>query len=327
MKNTIIKFLSKPKIIIPSFAVLMIIIIGINYKNIGKAPIVDIKLENSAGMATSIANTINLSFPKSGRVEKVSIVTGQKVYKGEILAKLVSPDGEGQVAAAKGALDLAEAQYASLNLQYKNAKSQQDLIVKNAYQTLLSSGLEGIPSEQDQNTPVITGTYSCEKEGSYEIAPYQSSDSDTGLSFNYKGVETGTGAIKYDNSVPLGDCGLQIKWKHVTYFNPNTKWTIDIPNTKSSVYLANKNAYELALESRDKILSELLTTIGSDTSKTSVATAQVNAAKGAYEAALGAYQNNIITAPSDGIISFVDKDLKVGQGVVANKNIICIVTK
>lgn len=327
MKNKIIKILSKPKIVIPVYALILIVIIGLNYKNIGRAPIVEIQTANKSGLAENVANVVNLSFPKSGRIEKVSVAVGQAVHKGEILAKLVSLDGDGQVAAAKGALDLAEAQYASLNLQYKNAKSQQDLIVKNAYQTLLSSGLEGVPSEQDQNTPIITGTYSCAKEGTYEITPYQSSDSDTGLSFNYKGLETGTSSIKYDNSVPLGDCGLQIKWKHVTYFKSNVKWIIDIPNTKSSVYLANKNAYELALETRDKILSELLTTIGNNTGTTSVATAQINAARGAYEAALGAFSNNLITAPSDGTVSFIDKDLKVGQGVVANKNIISINTK
>ena len=89
----------------------------------------------------------------------------------------------------------------------------------------------------------------------------------------------------------------------------------------------NKNAYELALETRNKVLSELSKTIGSDNGDTSVAKAAVNAATGAYEAAMGAYANNIITAPYDGTISFVDKDLKVGQSIVANKNIISIITK
>ncbi len=327
MKNKIIKTLSRPKIVIPVYALILIVVIGLNYKNIGKAPIVEEQIDSKTGFTENVANTINLSFPKSGRIEKVSVALGQTVHKGEVLAKLVSPDGEGLVAQAKGALDLAEAQYASLNLQYKNAKSQQDLIVKNAYQTLLSSGLEGVPSEQDQNTPIITGTYSCDKEGKYEINPYQSGDSDTGLSATYKGLENGTLSIKYDNPVPLGNCGLQIKWKHVTYFRPDIKWTIDIPNTKSSVYLANKNAYELAKETRDKVLSELLTTIGNGEGTNSVATAQVNAAKGAYEAALGVYQNNLIVAPVDGIISFIDKDLKVGQSVTPNKNIITINTK
>ena len=81
------------------------------------------------------------------------------------------------------------------------------------------------------------------------------------------------------------------------------------------------------MENKDKVLSELLATIGTNDGEMSVAKAQVDAARGAYEAALGAYQNNIITSPVDGTISFIDKDLKLGQSVVANKNIISITTK
>ncbi len=327
MKNKIIKTLSKPKIVIPFFTIIALIVVVISYRQVGKAPVVNIIPDTNTPSISSSLNVINLAFPKSGRIESAPVVNGQEVYKGQILAKLVAPDGEGLVNQAKGALDLAEAQYASLNLQYKNAKEQQDLIVKNAYQTLLSSGLEGVPSAQDVNAPIVTGVYNCNKEGSYEIDPYQSGDSDTGYSFIYKGLESGVAGIKYSNPVSLGNCGLQIKFNKINSFNSAIKWTIDIPNTKSNVYLANKNAYELALDTRNKVLSELSKTIGSDEGVTSVAKAQVNAARGAYEAAMGAYQNNIITAPSNGVITFVDKDLKVGQSVIANKNIISITTK
>lgn len=327
MKTTIKNTLSKPKVIIPVFAIIAIITTAFAYRHTGRAPIVNIAPDiNNVNTSNSI-NTINLSFPKSGRISVVSVQNNQTVHKGDVLAKLSAPDQEGVINQTKGALDLAEAQYASLNLQYKNAKKQQDLLVDNAYQTLLSNGLEGIPSQQDLNSPVISGTYTCGKEGSYLIKPYRSVDSDTGLSFNYSGIESGTASVKYDNPIPLGNCGLQVKFKNLAYFNSETKWTINIPNTNSSVYLANKNAYNSALENKDKVLSELLVTIGSDKGDTSVARAQVDAARGAYEAALGAYQNNIITSPVDGTISFVDKDLKIGQSVVANKNIISIVTK
>ena len=327
MKNKIIKILSKPKVVIPVFAIIAIMVIAFSFNRVGRSPSVSVTLDKEGNAISNSLNIINLSFPKSGRLEQVSVISGQTVHKGEVLAKLVSDDASGQVAAAKGSLELAEAQYASLNLQYKNAKEQQDLIVKNAYQTLLSSGLEGTPSVQDANIPIISGTYSCSKEGSYEVDPYSSGDGDTGISFDYKGLESGNASLKYNNAVALGNCGLQIKFNKITSFNPNTKWTINIPNTKSSVYLMNKNAYELALETRNKVLSELSKTIGSDNGDTSVAKAAVNAATGAYEAAMGAYANNIITAPYDGTISFVDKDLKVGQSIVANKNIISIITK
>ena len=326
MKNKIIKFLSKPKTIIPIFAVIGIAVIAFSYNYIGKSPKIDFANDNNSAVATT-GNSIDLSFLKSGRVDSVSAIVGQIVHKGDVLAKLNAPDAEGALNQAKGALDLAEAQYASLNSQYATTKKQQDLIVSNAYQTLLSSGLEAVPSKQNTNVPVISGSYTCAKEGIYKIHPYASGDSDSGYSFTYSGLESGTTSVKYDNPVAFGNCGLQIKWNQSDYFDATTDWTIDIPNTKSASYTASNNAYELAKANREKVLADLSTTIGNDNADTSVAKAQVNAAKGAYEAVLGAYQNNLIIAPVDGTISFVDSNLKVGQTLNAGKPVISINTK
>jgi len=326
MKNKFLKILSKPKIIIPLVAFIGIIGIIFGYNNIGKAPVVDFDAQIETAPVFVSGNVIDLSFPKNGRIAEVLVKENQFVRKGEILAKLSAPDAEGTINQTKGALDLAEAEYALLNTQYASAKEQQDLIVQNAYRTLLSSGLEGVPDKQTTNSITISGTYTCDEEGYYEINPYRSGDNDSGFSFEYSGLENGTASVKYENSIPLGQCGLQVKFTNSSYFSSNTKWKINIPNTESSVYLSNKNAYELALKNREKTLSDLLTTIGNG-EETSVAKATVDAARGAYEAALGVYQNNLIIAPVDGMISFVDKDLKVGQSVALNKTIISITIK
>jgi pyruvate/2-oxoglutarate dehydrogenase complex dihydrolipoamide acyltransferase (E2) component len=324
MKKTLIKIFSKPKITIPVFAIFVLIVGFLVYGHIGQAPVVDLTInENNLNPTLDSNGNFSLAFPKSGRVESVLVNVGDVVHKGDILAKLSAPDQEGSVSQAKGALDLAQAQYVSLNAQYGTAKKQQDLIVTNAYKTLLSTDLAGIPDVQDSNTPIISGTYSCDKEGTYTLKPYVSGDADSGYSFNYSGIESGTASVKYENSVALGNCGLQIKFNHTNAFNQNVVWTITVPNTKSDYYLTNKNAYDLALANRDKVLSDLETNIGTD-SGTSVAKAQVEAAKGAYNAALGAYQNNLIISPAEGVVSFVDKDLKVGQSVIANKTVIGI---
>lgn len=326
MKKQFSKILSRPAIIIPMFAIIGLIVLFIEYNNIGKAPILNIVNDVNNTEVISSKN-VDLSFPKNGRIESVSVKNGDTVHKGEILAKLSSPDAEGLVSQAKGSLNLAEAQYASLNSQYATTKKQQDLIVENSYQILLSNGLEGIPDKQNKNQAIISGTYTCGKEGNYEIKPYASGDSDSGFSFNYDGLESGTSSVKYDNPVPLGNCGLQIKFTNSTYFDQNIIWIINIPNVKSPSYLANSNAYKLALENRDKILSDLSTTLGNNSSDTSVAKAQVEAAKGAYEAAVGSYQNNLIISPVDGTINFIDKNLVVGQSTTLNKTVISITTK
>lgn len=325
MKSKIIKILSKPKVVI-SFAIFIgVAVVVFGYGRVGKAPVVDLSIDE--GSYNNPGDVINLSFLKSGRISQVFAKEGQEVKKGEILVKLNAPDQEGALSQAKGSLDLALAQFASLNNQYSNTEKQQNLIVKNAYQVLLSGGLEGVPDEQTANIPpVISGAYTCGKEGSYVIEPYRSGDSDTGYSFKYSGIENGVASVKFNNAVSLGDCGLQIKFNEAN-FEGHIEWTINIPNTKSAVYLINKNNYELAKETRDKVLDELLTNIGKTDTGTSVAKATVDAARGAYEAALGAYQNNLIIAPTDGVINFVDKNLIEGQSVTAGRNVISITVK
>jgi multidrug efflux pump subunit AcrA (membrane-fusion protein) len=316
------QLLSKPKSFLPIFALVVLVLSAVLYRNIGIAPGIPANIGVADSLTTPDGN-ISLSFAKNGRVEAVLVKERDFVKKGEVLARLSAPDALGTVNQAKGALALAQAQYASLNVTYANTKNQQDTMVDNAYKILLSSALEGTPSIQDSNVPVISGTYTCGKEGVYILKPYSSGDNDTGFSFNYSGLETGTAGVKYDNPVPLGVCGLQIKFIHVTNFNANTVWTINIPNTKSSVYLANKNAYDLAVSTREKILADISTQIG-NSNDSSVAKAQVDAALGAYQAALGAYQNNIITSPVDGTVTFIDPNLKTGQSVIAGKSVISI---
>lgn len=56
----------------------------------------------------SSGSNISLSFPKNGRVKEVLVENGQKVYKGQILAKLSAPDSEGAVKPSKRSLETSE---------------------------------------------------------------------------------------------------------------------------------------------------------------------------------------------------------------------------
>jgi len=312
----------KPKIIIPIAALIALVAGVLLYGKVGVPPTV--VLPDTSLQQIVSGSEVRLSFPKIGRVEEVLVSAGETVRKGQVLARLADPQVQGAITQAKGALDLARAQYALLNNQYSTTKKQQDLLVENAYRTLLSSGLEGVPDKQDATAPIISGSYACSKEGSYTLKPYASNDNDSGYSIQYSGLEQGVIGVKYDNPVSLGSCGLQVKFTPGSRINTSVTWTILIPNTHSTSYLANKNAYDATVSAREKVLADLAATIG-ESNESSVAKAQVSAAEGAYAAAAGAYQNNVITAPADGTISFVDEDLKVGQAVVANKTLITIV--
>jgi len=330
MKSTFLKTFIKPSVIIPIAAVTAIVIGAFVYRMVGRAPVVDLGTsvsDPSAEIVNATATSTNLAFPVGGRVLTVSVAEGDHVTKGEVLATLDNGTALGALNQAKGALELAQTQYASLDLQYKNTKTQQDQLVENAYRTLLSSGLQAraITGGDYGHLPTITGTYTCDQEGSYIITPYASS-SLNGYSYDFSGLESGTGEVNYNDAVPFGKCGLSIQFSQG--FLANVKWEIDIPNTQSSSYTANKNAYDLAVTTRDQVLSQLAANLGQDGSgAANVSQAAVDSAEGAYQSALAAYNNTIITSPVNGTVSFVNEDLKVGQVVSLNESVISINTQ
>jgi multidrug efflux pump subunit AcrA (membrane-fusion protein) len=346
MKNTIIKILEKPKFVVPAALILALVIGFISYGYIGQSPKVkfagsdisttsaNLNIQNILGRstATSTKNSVDLSFPKTGRLGEISVTVGSKVKKGDILASLEAGDSLGAVNQAKGTLELAKAQYASMDVQYENAKRQQDTLVQNAYRTLLSSNLAAVAHNQyssnytvdDKQIPLISGSYTCDKEGSYEIIPYNSGVP-SGYSFNFTGLESGTGNVTYFTPQAFGTCGLFIQFP-TGYNSPSTKWVINIPNVKSASYTTNKNAYDLAVTTRSQVLSQLEANLGKNgSSDANIAQAAVDSAQGTYEIALAAYRNNLIMAPIDGTVTFIDSNLKTGQSVNANKTVITII--
>ena len=322
-------FIHKPKIAISLAAIVAIVIGIVAFRAVGKAPTVTIP-DNTAPSGTVVTNSSNnvfdLAFPNAGRVASVSVKVGDQVVKGQTLATLDAGAALGAVTQAKGALELAQAQYGSLDVQYGNAKKQQDVLVENAYRTLLSSGLTATPTIQDDShVPTITGTYTCDTEGVYTISPY-TSGATSGYSFTYDGLEKGSGTVTFSAPQPLGNCGLYIQFAQG--FSGATKWVVSIPNEKSANYVTNKNNYDLAVATRDQVLSQYAANLGQNgSSSANTAKAAVDSAEGVYQAALGAYANNVIVAPVSGTVSFIDADLKTGQSVLQNKTVISITTK
>lgn len=267
MKKSIIQFLEKPKVVIPTVLIVAVIIGVISFRFIGQAPVATLSNNTNlaASMVESINDSTNLAFYKAGRLGTISINAGSLVKKGEVLASLDAGDALGAVNQAKGALELAKAQYASMDVQYTNTKKQQDTLVSNAYRTLLSSNLIAVPKDDSvdvdsKQIPQISGTYTCGKEGSYEIDQY-ASGVESGYSFTFKGIEEGVGNVMYYTPQPLGTCGLFIQFP-VGYSSGFVQWIIDIPNTRSASYVANKNAYDLAVATRDQVLKQFEANLG-----------------------------------------------------------------
>lgn len=333
MKKHIIRALNKPRIVTFSSLIIALMIGGALYTQVGRAPIVNLPATQGLTNTTdeTLGNSVDLSFIKAGRVSNVFFTNGSQVKKGDIIATLDSSDVLGTLNQAKGALELAKAQYASLDIQYANAKKQQDLLVLNARRVLLSSNITAIAKDRyntnelndSKQIPQITGTYTCDKEGIYDLTPY-TSGVQSGYSFNFTGLENGTGNVTYHTPQPLGSCGLMIQFPE-GYYASSEKWIIEIPNKRSSTYVTNKNAYDLAIANRDQVLSQYEANLGKNgSSDANIARAAVSSAEGAYEAAQAAYNNTTIVAPIDGTITFIDSHLKVGQTINANKTLITI---
>ncbi|MFM2331103.1 MAG: hypothetical protein RLZZ26_610 [Candidatus Parcubacteria bacterium] len=333
MKQTINQLIHKPKIVIPASVVVAVVLGALFYNSVGRAPVPELGVDTSTVEATTQKGTISLSFLQTGRLATVSVKPGSVVKQGDVLAALDAANALGILNQAKGALELAKAQYASLNVQYASAKTQQDVLVANAYRTLLSSGLAVIAEDRDNNStrtvdssqiPHVSGTYSCTTTGTYEIYPYASGSS-SGYAFEYKGLESGTGAVAFYTPQSFGTCGLSIVFPVGYQFDPSIKWVLSIPNTLGADYAANKNAYDLAVATRDQVLKQLESNIGKGTSPdANVAQAAIDAAEGSYEVAQAAYDNTRIVAPADGTVSFVDDHLNVGETIPANKVVITL---
>lgn len=334
MKRSLLQLVHKPKIVLPVSIGIALIIGVIFYGSVGRAPVVT--LPNDASLrdaSTTSAGSVDLSFLKAGRLATVTVHQGDSVHEGEVLATLAAADVQGALNQAKGALELAKAQYASLNVQYANVKTQQDVLVANAYRTLLSSGLAAVASNKDTNSiqtvddkqiPQISGSYTCSTAGSYDIYPY-GSGSASGYSFQLKGLEQDTGTVAYYTPQPLGSCGLFILFPVGYVFDPSIEWVVAVPNTRATSYTTNKNAYDLAVATRDQVLKQLEANLGKDGSAAAnIAQATIDAAEGAYEMAQAAYSNSSIVAPANGTVSFIDAHLKVGENVAANKVVITI---
>lgn len=231
------------------------------------------------------AQEVHLSFERGGHVAEILVTEGEEVNAGDTLLKLDATDQQANLITARARLSAEEfrldellhgADSASLAVTegsvrvaetaLKNAKenlmkviAQQDTLVANALKTLRSTSLQAyiVDGEREEGTrsysaPTVTGTYTGDTDGVYTIALYNSA-APSGASFKVSGLETDTQSVSTVQAVPLGTHGLYIQFPE--NFAPRTVWDIPIPNTRASGYLANLNAYNAVVETRDVAVS------------------------------------------------------------------------
>ena len=339
MKNKIIKILESPKVVIPSTLLVIVVAGFFVYMFVGYAPKVKDN-DQVVAVLTDVPNngeTVDLAFPKGGRVSVVSVKIGDVVKKGQMLASLDSTDVRGALEIAKanyqkiinGAtsidVDVAKASVKSAEVNLDTVTKQQNLAVESAYRNLLNSAPEAVPEDitNDYVLPVISGTYFLGKEGIINLKLYHSSG---GLSFDASGLVTSNGLVDAINPQPIGSSGLYIKFPSSTRIDVE-KWVIAIPNKKASNYVANFNAYQGALESQKRLIAVAEASLDQANTillqKVSNARPEdVASATGALQVAQGAYDNDFIYAPADGLVTSVN--ISVGEIASANSRVISL---
>jgi multidrug efflux pump subunit AcrA (membrane-fusion protein) len=208
----------------------------------------------------------NLAFPTTGIVDQVLVRTGDTIEAEMVLATLDSRTLYTDRAEAEAMLDAALADRAVLlagptsetrsvtnetivtqELALKTTEVTEAEKIKNAYRTLLSSNLEAYSKDpnRDAVAPIISGTYTCDVEGFYQLELF-ASQAQSGYSYRLSGLESGTYDATTRQPSPLATCGLEIQFDKDSNYTRNT-WIISVPNTRSANYLSNLNAYELAV--------------------------------------------------------------------------------
>jgi HlyD family secretion protein len=339
------KILKKKRILIP-----LIIIIGVglffvfkpsnNSKNTVTeiAKFMDLKQTVLATGQVVSSTDLNLSFNTSGVVKSIKVKVGDKVKEGQVLATLDQASVLANLTSAKGALAAANARYKRTlegasneevtlsKIILEQTKLTQETIVQNAYQNLLNSTPEAVPEDGDSNytAPIISGTYKLGKEGKMSISTYYSSG---GASFTVKGLTEGTSTIDAVTPQPIGNSGLYIKFPENYNDIGSTEWVIEIPNKSSADYLANYNAYQLALSQSksaiDQRTAELaIKQASARQSDIELANADIISAEGQVQLAQARYNDTVIKAPLDGTITSID--IKQGELAQALKEVIVL---
>lgn len=291
-------------------------------------------------------NTADLAFPTTGKITAIFVEKGDIVEAGEVLATLGSATLAAERNEAMAALKLAQAQYEETvsgataesisvaNTKVANAEAalartitEEEQKVNNAAQTLLSNQLEAVAinADEDAPAPTVSGTFTCDP-GSYTLNVYRSS-SLSGYSYSFSGLETGTDEAYVDQPGSFGACGLYLQFSASGSYG-NSKWQINIPNTRGSNYVTYKNAYELALKQQDNAVAAARNALDLAREEAGVTTAaarpevvnQKQAAINQAYARIAAIDANLadrsIVAPFDGMIT--DVTVLAGETVSTN---------
>lgn len=309
--------------------------------------------EVSASGKVESPTTINLRFKNSGTLVFLDTAVGETVTTGQLLATQDTAQLDAQVREMQSGIDLQKAKLAQLiagtsdeetsvsqtalanaKRDYENVKVAQDVLVENAYRTMLNSTIAPISSDETSHytAPTISGNYNLGKEGVINIFPYSSSG---GTSFRITGLVNDTGTSDTVIPQPIGNSGLYIMFPNTTGLS-GTDWIINIPNKDAPNYIQNYNAYQSALQTRQSVLASAQALVDlksadlavkeAPTRSTDIAVyqAQISQAEAALQKIYAQRNDLILTAPTSSMVTAVNGER--GETVGPDMTIVSLAT-
>ena len=244
---------------------------------------------------------------------------------------------QGPVQSAQASLDNAKTSYANIITTQNQAASK-------ALTQLLNTDTTAIPSGGNSSTAsiIITGQYAGTIQGQYVITIRSAGG---GVFFNISGLETNSAiSVTRGFAEALGTQGLFINFGTTGTLVSGDTWIVSLPNTASTNYLTNSNAYQAALQTQTQSLATAQQQIDSaqlnltqaqaslsqkvappTAASLEAAQAQIQSAEGQLQSAQIAYSNNIIKAPFDGVIAALNNH--IGDQVGSSTIIATIITQ
>ncbi len=285
-----------------------------------------VKEVSVSGKVTAV-NDVDLSFTEAGRVASLTVKVGDKVFAGQTLASLDSSTLQSELRVAEASLARKRAENKNLAVNLDEIEKEQETLVNNAYRKLLSDSLTAVPSASDSSVtpPIITGLYTG-LEGRYKFRVKQESSGNVDnyelLTFELE--RTGPLEILDNEPTALGTHGLFVSFSDDLPDYNETSWYVTIPNTKSSSYLANYQAYEEAKRTRDREIASASAELKETDLESTVAEADIRSAEAEVARVKADIAERLIRAPFTGIITSLD--LEIGEIASANTPAISMIS-
>lgn len=327
---------SRKQIIWTGVIVVLLIVTGFMFfgrnKNTGEQTVVIsrgnfVKDVSVSGKVVASEN-VDLSFPETGRVSSLPVKVGDQVLKGQVLASITSASLLSELQSARAVLAQKIAERSNTETNLDSVTKEQNTLVANAYNNLLSNDLVAVPSNNNTTAtpPIITGLYKKGVEGKYKLIVRRSDGSSiNNYSLNVFDLETATKIkILNDEATAIAAGGLFISFPDTLSDYNETMWYVTIPNKQSATYLSVYNAYQEALRTRDREITNAGADLSSNNASVTISEAEIQNAQSDVARIQAQISERTIYAPFSGIVTTVNS--KLGGIASANEAAISMIS-